>query len=197
MKNALVLALAVLAPFSAPASAQDFGGHPDPKKTAAAPVVPADDRRATLEELWQRRLLPPDQDAWAPQDYELLRKIRASEKEAIAYLKRVPGGARPWTAKPRSGSGGETGWKLTKEGYARYLFLLSQDAIVYFEGKGADAKDVFKLRDWNDRPMFDGNGLVTDEGALVYRRAKLNLEVFWKDADGAAYGTRRPPTKIP
>jgi hypothetical protein len=195
MTFALVLALAVLVPTTGrPAAAQDLGGHPDPS-AQKTPEVPADERHAILEEMWQRRLLPPDQSSWAPEDEALLNKIRAVEKDAIAYLRRIPGGTRPWTAKPRAGS--DAGWKLTKEGYARYMFLLSQDAIVFFEGKGADAKWVFKLRDSDGKPLFDGTGLVTNEGARVYRLAKLNLEVYWSGPNGDAYGTRRPPTKIP
>jgi hypothetical protein len=180
----LLLALAL------PSAAQDFGGHENPKQPA--PEVPADERRSTLEELWQRRLLPPDQDSWAPQDFELLQRIRSVEKEAIAYLKRIPGGARPWTAKPPSG-GVLAAPKLTKAGYERYLFLLSQDAIAFFESKGADAKWALKLRDWDDKPMFDGGGVLTPEGVRVYKRAKLNFEVFWKSPNGDVFGTRRPP----
>jgi hypothetical protein len=180
----LLLALAL------PAVAQDFGGHENPKQPAAE--VPADERRNTLEELWQRRLLPPDQSSWAPQDFELLQRIRAVEKEAIAYLKKTPGGVRPWTAKLPSG-GALAAPKLTKAGYDRYEFLLSQDAIAFFESKGADAKWALKLHDWDDKPMFDGGGLLTPDGVSVYKRAKLNLEVFWKSPNGDVFGTRRPP----
>jgi hypothetical protein len=178
----LLLALAL------PAAAQDLGGHEDPKAGASA-QVPPDERRATLEELWQRRMLPPDQDSWAPQDFELLQKIRAVESAAISYLRRIPGGARPWTAGPRSAP------KLTKAGYDRYVFLLSQDALAYFESKGADAKWALKLRDWDDKPMFDGGGLLTADGIRVYQRAKLKFEVYWKSPNGDVFGTRRPPAK--
>lgn len=174
-----------------PAAAADLGGHDEPR-TAASEAAPPDERRATLEELWQRRLLPPDQSSWSPKDFELLQRIRACEKEALSYLKRR-GGERPWTSLPRSGAP-----RLTKEGYDRYVFLLSQDAILFFETKGADAKWVFKLRSADaDKPLFDGSGLMTEEGLRVYRRARLNLEAFWKSPTGDVYGTRRPPTKKP
>lgn len=184
----------LLLALSRPAAAQDLGGHPDPSKTtAAAQEAPADERRETLEEMWQRLLLPPDQDTWAPQDFELLQKIRAAEKDAVAYLRHIPGGSRPWTAKSRSGGPA----RLTKAGYERYEFLFSQDALAYFESKGADAKWALKLKDWDDKPMFDASGLLTEEGARVYRRAKYNLEVFWKSPTGDVYGTRRPPQNKP
>ena len=87
--------------------------------------------------------------------------------------------------------------RLTKDGYERYWGLLTQDAIVYFESKGADAKWVFKLKSLEDKSLFDPAGRLTDEGARIHRRAVLNLEVFWKAPDGKVYGTRRPPTKMP
>ena len=190
MKTALLLLALAL-----PAAAGDIGGHEDPKEPAAL-EAPTDERRATLEELWQRRLLPPDESSWSPQDFELLRKIRAVEEDAIAYLRRRPDGERPWTAKSRSG-GTASAPKLTKAGYERYLFLLSQDAIAYFESKGADAKWALKLRDWDDKPMFDVVGRITDDGVRVYKRARLNLEAFWKSPNGDIFGTRRPPTNKP
>jgi hypothetical protein len=186
MTPALLLLL-----LGAPASAADLGGHEDPKAEAARPA-PVDARRALLEEMWQRRLLPPDQSAWAPKDLELLQKIRGAERAAIAYLSRRPGGSRPWTVRAPSGAS-----RLTKEGFDRYVFLLTQDAILYFESKGADAKWVFKLRDADDKPMFDGAGLLTDEGVSVYERARLNLEVYWRSPAGDSYGTRRPQARPP
>ncbi len=191
MKSALLLLALAL-----PAAAQDLGGHEDPK-ASAEPAPPADERRETLEELWQRRMLPPDQSSWSPQDFDQLQKIRAVEKDAIAYLKRIPGGSRPWTAKSRSGGGALSSARLTKAGYERYEFLFSQDAIAFFEAKGADAKWALKLRNWDDKPMFDGGGLLTPDGARVYRRAKINLEVFWKSPNGETFGTRRPPANKP
>jgi len=172
------------------ASAGVGGGHTEPVGVQAPAV--SDSRRAILEELWQRRILPPDQKMWSPDDYELLERIRRAEDDALALLKRKTGGYRAWTALSHSGAvpGGP---RLTKEGYERYLFLLTQDVILYFESKGADAKLVFKLKDWDGKALFDGRGSVTEVGAAVYRRAKANLEVFWKGPAGEVYGTRRPP----
>ncbi|MFI5362888.1 MAG: hypothetical protein ACHQ49_13030 [Elusimicrobiota bacterium] len=189
--RAAILAALLISP-SASALAQDLGGHEDPS-AAATSGVPVDERRATLEEMWQRGILPPDQTSWAPQDLALLLRIRAVEDGAVGYLRRRPGGTRPWTAKSRSGGAS----KLTKAGYQRYLFLYSQDALAYFESKGADAKWALKLRDWDDKPMFDAEGLITADGMIVYQRAKLNLEAFWKSPNGDAFGTRRPPAKKP
>ena len=189
MKTVFFLLLALSA------RAGDLGGH-ELAKPLIEETAPGDDRRATLEEMWQRRLLPPDQSSWSPQDYELLQKIRRSENDALELLKRRYGGYRPWTSGAHA-SGALSPRRLTKEGYEKYLFTLTQEAVGYFESKGADAKWVFKLRDWDDRAMFDGGGLLTEEGAHVYKRARLNLEVFWRSSNGDVYGTRRPPAQKP
>lgn len=180
------------------ASAQEsLGGH-DPAETLAPTETaprPADERKALLDEMWQRRILPPDHDSPSPQDSALLIRIRRDEDEALNYLKRKPGGVRAWIVERRTAAG--TRRLLTREGHARYLALLTQDALAYFESKGADAKWAFKLLDWEGRRLFDPAGKVTDEGIRVYSRAKLNLEVFWRAPTGQVYGTRRPPKDPP
>jgi hypothetical protein len=168
------------------ARAGELGGHVPVQAETPAPV---EDRAAVLEEMWARRLLAPDQSAWAPSDAELLGRIRAAEAEALAFLKRRFGTTRNWTAS-RKGPGPRL---LTKEGYDKYLFLLSQEAIEYFEKKGAGAKWALKLTDWEGARLFDGDGRLTPAGVNVYGRAKLKLEVYWKAPNGETFGTRRPP----
>ncbi|PIR19785.1 MAG: hypothetical protein COV48_00060 [Elusimicrobia bacterium CG11_big_fil_rev_8_21_14_0_20_64_6] len=186
MKLLVLLLLAV------PARAGDIGGHE--LVEPAAPAV-VEDRAAILDEMWERRILAPDQSAWSPADAELLGKIRAAESDALAYLKANFGGTRPWTAPRRSLEAGRR--RLTKEGYEKYLFHLTQDAIKYFEGKGAGAKWALKLTDWDGARLFDGEGRLTPAGAKVYRRAQLKLEVYWRSPDGRTFGTRRPPASRP
>ena len=193
MKPARLLLLLPLA-VAVAARAGDLGGH-ELAKPLIAESAPADERGEVLEEMWQRRLLPPDQRDWSPQDLELLRKIRRAENDALELLKKRFGTNRRWTVPVRAGSLSTR--RLTKEGYEKYLFALTQDALGYFESKGADAKWAFKLRDMDGRPLFDGRGLITDEGALVYKLARLNREVFWKSPDGDVSGTRRPPAQKP
>lgn len=182
MKLALLLLLAVSA------RAGELGGH------VLVPPVPAEapeDRAAVLDEMWVRRILSPDQPAWAPPDAELLAKIRTTEPDALTYLKKKFGNIRPWTAARR---GKETARRLlTKEGYEKYLFHITQDAIEYFASKGASAKWALKLTDWDGKRLFDGDGRLTPAGVTVYTRARLKLEVYWKSPNGETFGTRRPP----
>ena len=182
MTPLLLLLLAVSA------RAGDLGGH---APVTAEPAIATEDRAAVLDEMWERRILAPDQPAWAPSDAELLGKIRAAEPDALAYLKKKFGGTRPWTAARR---GKEPARRLlTKEGYDKYLFHVTQDAIEYFASKGASAKWALKLTDWDGKRLFDGDGRLTPAGVSVYARAKLKLEVYWRSPNGETFGTRRPP----
>ncbi|MEQ1920357.1 MAG: hypothetical protein ABL955_14295 [Elusimicrobiota bacterium] len=182
MKLSLLLLLAVAA------RAGELGGH---APVTAEPAIAQEDRAAVLNEMWERRILSPDQPAWAPPDAELLGKIRATEPDALAYLKKRFGNTRPWTASRR---GKEPARRLlTKDGYEKYLFHVTQDAIEYFASKGASAKWALKLTDWDGKRLFDGDGRLTPAGVTVYTRAKLKLEVYWKSPNGETFGTRRPP----
>ena len=174
------------------AQAGDLGGH---APLAAEPAIATEDRAAVLDEMWARRILAPDQSAWSPADAQLLGQIRMSEPEALSYLKKKFGGTRQWTAARRSKEPARR--LLTKEGWERYLSGVTQDAIEYFESKGAGAKWALKLTDWDGRRLFDGDGRLTPAGLTVYNRAKLKLEVFWRSPNGEVFGTRRPPAAHP
>lgn len=168
--------------------AAGLGGHEPPRGA----VEPAAERRAVLEELWRRRLVSPDQRTFSPEDQALLERMRRADADAVEYLRYKPGGLRAWTI--RLAEGRDVRVLLTKEGFERYRALLTQDAIVFFESKGGNAKWVLKFTDWDGKRLFDPQGRITEAGEAVYRRARLNLEVFWKGPAGEAYGTRRPPT---
>jgi len=182
----MILSLLLLA---VAAQAADLGGHAPP---ATEPAVVVEDRAVVLDEMWARRILAPDQTAWAPSDAQLLGQIRMAEADALSYLRKKFGGTRPWTAAGR-GATPAARRLLTKEGYEKYVFHLTQDAIEYFEDKGAGAKWALKLTDWDGRRLFDGDGRLTPVGVNVYTRAKLKLETYWKSPNGETFGTRRPP----
>ena len=184
---------ALLLAWALTVAAGDLGGHHPPSQAEEA--APADARQLKLEEFWRRGILPPDQSAWSPADEDLLNRIRGSEAGAIAYLTRKFGDARPWVR--RRGAKVGRAPLLTRAGYEKYMNQISQDAIAFFEEKGADAKWAFKLQDTGGKPIFDGNGRLTDAGLSLYQRAALNLEAFWVGPNGQRYGTRRPPAQTP
>ena len=180
----------LLALLLVPARSASLGGHEAPE-TVKAEAGPGEDRKALLDEFWQRGLLEPDRRSWTPAELEALEKIRKSEAAAKNYLLMKPGGLRPWVATRRVG--GIPVARLTKAGYERYLSFVSQDALLYFERKGAGAKWAFKLTNWDGLPLFTPDGRITPEGLSVYNRARMKFEVYWRGPDGAVYGTRRPP----
>lgn len=180
----LAAALTLLAALG---GAAGLGGHEDPS-ASAGPVL---ERRAALEEMWRRRLVPPDQGSFSPDDLSLLERMRRADADAVDYLRARPGGYKPWTVTVQEG--GRPRILLTKEGFERYRASVTQDAIKFFEAKGGDAKWVLKYADWDGKRMFDNAGRITEAGEKVYLRARLNLEVFWKAPSGEVFGTRRPP----
>ena len=180
--------LVLAAALARPASADDLGGHAAPAAAAQA-QSDADARRATLEEMWRRRVLPPDQEQWSPGDMRVLLRIRRDESDALAYLSRRFGGVRRWVSRAE----GASPRLLTKAGDERYRFLITQDAIAYFESKGAETRDVFALKGWGGEALFDAEGAITDDGIRLYERARLRLPAFWRGPGGEVYGTRRPP----
>lgn len=143
--------------------------------------------------MWQRRILPPDNDQWSPEDMALLVRIRAAEAAgALALLKRRLGTLKGFAAPYRPVGTREAVWRLTKDGHEKYLFLRSQDALRYFEAKGVDAKWVFSLADMEGRKLFEA-GVLTGAGEAVYSRALAGLEARWKTASGEVMGNRPPP----
>lgn len=181
---------ALLGAALASARAQDAGGHAAPPRAAASPE---DERRALLEELWQRRILPPDLTVYSPKDKDQLERIRRWESEAKSYLTRRLGSDRGYvTRRPEAPITAPE--LLTAEGFNKFLALISQDAINFFAEKGVEAKWAFHLTDMAGKRIFS-HGFLTDDGLIVYLRAKRNLEVYWKSENGETFGTRKPPAQ--
>lgn len=178
---------AVLTLLASLAGAAGLGGHDSPK-AVEPPVL---DRQAAVEEMWRRRLIPPDQGQFSAEDLALLERLRRADGEAVDYLRRKPGGYKPWTVMLQEA--GKPRILLTKEGFERYRALATQEAIAYFEGRGSEAKWVLKFTDLEGKRLFDSSGRITEAGEAVWRRARYNLEVFWRAPNGEVLGTRRPP----
>ena len=75
------------------------GGHAEPPADEGAAA--ADARRALLEEMWQRRILPPDQKMWSTDDYELLERIRRPSPTPGAAEAAGPAAPGPGRQAPR------------------------------------------------------------------------------------------------
>lgn len=181
---------AVLTLLASLAGAAGLGGHEAASEPAPA-ASPDESRRLILEDLWRRRVIPPDQGQFSMEDVNLLTRMQRADADAVVYLKGKPGGYKPWTIMVQGKQ--KPAILLTKEGFERYRALATQDAIAFFENRGADAKWVLKFTDLDGKKLFDAQGRITEAGEKVWTRAKLNLEVFWKAPNGEVQGTRRPP----
>lgn len=164
------------------------GGH-------EAPVVPQEtkavvpEKQNLLAEFWQRRIISTDASSWSPEDLALLQRIRGAERlGALPLLKKKFGSLKAFTVVHK----GTT--RLTRPGYEKYLFLKSQDAVKWFEAKEVDAKWVYQLKDEKGKDVFDGNGLLTEDGDVLFTRVTHNLPTYWVLPSGERQGNR-PPKK--
>ncbi len=174
-------------------AAERPGSHAAPAPSLASERASPDERRSILGEMWQRRILAPDANDWSPEDLRLLTRIREVEPEALRYLRSKERSRAGLIVEQKAPGKRETRSRLTKEGYNRYLFRLSQDAVEFFGRKGVDAKFVFKLKDLEGRPLFAEGGILTEIGELIYTRGKLGMAVSWTTPSGTVMGTRRRP----
>lgn len=159
---------------------------------AVAPDVGEADRRKALAEMRQRRILAADAKVFSPQDRALWARMRRAEELGAREFLREKFKTLKGFAVERS-TPGVKAILLTRQGFERYLFAKSQDAIQYFEGKGVDPKWAFHLRDLEGRKLFEPDGLLTEDGDELYSAARAGSEVFWRNPAGQVQGSRRRP----
>lgn len=174
--------------------------HQAPVRSLIEPAHSIDAaRQSILAEMWLRRVLSSGSHSWTSEDMELLLKIRDAESlGAIGLLKRRARGVSGLTAPYKAVGSRTAGLRLTREGYEKWLFYRSQEAIEYFESKGVDAKWSFHLVDLQGRALFDGAGMLTPAGDEIYGHALANLPAWWRvPATGEVFGTRPAPKPKP
>lgn len=180
---------------SAVSAAEPSAEHRAPAETLA--VVPQSaevERLNTLAEMRRRRIVPPDSLRWSPEDAELLARMREAEGDDAVEALRKKGALTPgMTVSLKKDGQLFASRKLTREGFDAWLGIRSREALDYFELKGVEAKWGFKLVSLEGKALFDGSGRLTATGVQVYRRAALNLPVWWKTPPGEIFGTRPPP----
>ncbi len=184
------LLLAFLGPVSPALVSSDEApaGSPGPRALESS-------RHNLLAEMWQRRILSPEADRWAPEDMALLERIRRAEASQAASFLKSRLGTLKGLAVSRKLPGGAIRLRLTKEGFERYLLIRSQEALRVFESKGVDAKWAFSLRDLEDRRLFEPRGLLSEAGEALYDRILAGLAAHWKTPAGEVFGNRPPPKR--
>ena len=142
--------------------------------------------------MWERGVLDKGTREWEPEDLRLLEKMREAETRLRAFdVLRDKAGTLRGFAVHAPASGHQTLW-LTKEGYAQYFFIKSQQARKYFEQKGTDAKWVFGVRDADGKKVFDVSGILTKAGDALFTRVLLSQPAEWRTPDGQARTNVRP-----
>jgi hypothetical protein len=166
-----------------------------PKSTGTAAGASAEN--PTIAEMRQRHIVPQDAVRWTPDQYAgLLRMREAEAMGAFDLLRDKLGTLRGYAAESPRRQGYRSLW-LTEEGYDKFIFLLSQDALAYFQSRGAEVKFVFKLKGVNGKRLFDGGtGLLTQDGVELYNRVRRKLPAFWRYPDGTVNGNVRPPKEL-
>jgi hypothetical protein len=133
-----------------------------------------------LTELRLRGILGPDQEEVRPEDLQLLAEMRRAEKEGgIEFLKSEAGTVRPYSVE-RKVPGGHLELLFNARGFETYRQLLSQAAIHDFEVLGIQLKYVFYLVDGGERPLFDEEGMLTQNGTDVVYAMRKGAKAAWK-----------------
>jgi hypothetical protein len=195
MTAALAAALLLAPAWGADAPAADEHRAPAP---SVARELARDQRRATLNDMWQRGILGTDMNQWSPQDQELLERMRrAEESGALGLLRRHFMSWKGLVLRDRPAGAGATRLRLTKKGFDAYLQFKSQEALDYFERREVETKWAYWLTDLDGKPLFDrASGLLTETGDALYTRAISSAPTFWRLRSGEVRGNRPVPVEL-
>ena len=126
-----------------------------------------------LEALKDRNIISPEAENFSEEDIDLLKKILKAERgSAIEYLSLKFGAMLPESAVfERNPNTFYARKMLTLSGYNLLIDKLSSEAKEFFLSKKIIASDLFLLTDFNGKPIFNENGLLTEEGLMAYNKS--------------------------
>ena len=133
-----------------------------------------------LEALKDRNIIDPDAETFTQEDIALLKKILKAERgSGIDYLSLKFGVTLPegsiFERNPNTFYARKV---MTLSGYNLLIEKLSSDAKQYFISKNIAIADLFLLTDFNGKPIFSENGLLTDEGLMVYNKSLKGKKTY-------------------
>jgi tetratricopeptide (TPR) repeat protein len=133
-----------------------------------------------LTSLKERNVVDPAADTFLPEDENMLRKMITAEKDnGITYLSnkyrgRIPAGfvveRDPGKIYVRK--------MLTLTGYNELIRQISADAKQFFLSKNILPGDIFELKDYDGKMVFDEKGSLTDEGLIVYSKGLQGAKAY-------------------
>lgn len=116
-------------------------------------------------------------DMLSEEHLRLHRNIRAAEANGAVEVVRGKFPGRPGLYYEDSENGLK--FRLTMQGYNAYARTVSRDALKFFEKKGINLREIFKLRDTNGDLIFDKNGQITPEGINAWSEAASTGKITW------------------
>ena len=126
-----------------------------------------------LEALKDRNIVAPEAESFSEEDIEMLKKILKAERgSAIDYLSLKFGITLPeGTIFERNPNTFYARKMLTLSGYNLLMGKLSSDAKEFFLSKNISVSELFALNDLNGKPIFNKDGLLTEEGLMAYNKS--------------------------
>ena len=133
-----------------------------------------------LDALKDRNIIAPEAETYTDEDITTLRKILEAERgSSIDYLTLKFGALLPeGSVFERNPNTFYARKMLTLSGYKLLIDNLSSEAKDFFSSKGVIVSNLFSLTDFNGKPIFDENGLLTEEGLIVYNRSLKGKKAY-------------------
>jgi tetratricopeptide (TPR) repeat protein len=128
----------------------------------------------------ERNIIDPAAEKFTDEEEDLLRKMIQAEKDkGIEYLASKFNGKIPTGFIVERDAGKVYVRKmLTLTGYNELLSRLSGDARDFFLAKNIQPGQVFELKDFDGKMVFDETGLLTDEGLAVYTKGLRGFKAY-------------------
>lgn len=128
----------------------------------------------------ERNIIDPASNGFTPEDRALLKKMYLAEKDSgIEYLSAKYKGKIPAGYIVERDSGKIYVRKmLTLTGYNELITQLSGDAKQLFLDKGIVPGTIFKLRDFDNKFLFDNQGNLTEEGLVAYTKILRGTKAY-------------------
>ncbi len=133
-----------------------------------------------LEALKDRNIIAPEAEIFTEEDIATLKKILKAERgSAIDYLSLKFGASLPdGCVFERNPNTFYARKMLTLNGYNLLINKLSSEAKEFFMSKNITPSDLFLLKDFDGKPIFDENGLLTEEGLMAYNKSLKGKKAY-------------------
>jgi tetratricopeptide (TPR) repeat protein len=143
------------------------------------------DYEEILASMKERNIIDPAAKYFTDEEKALLTKMLTAERNsAIEYLSAKYNGKIPSGFLVERDSGKIYVRKMfTTLGYEDLVKHLSRDAKQFFINKNILPSDIFNLKNFDGKPVFDDKGNLTDEGMDVYTKGLGGIIAYIKPGE--------------